>query len=561
MQVRKSGTGAQALRIGRRRLLGSSALSAAALALGACGSRGGTASPGNSSGTAKPRPGGTVSVNVQTDPFDWDLSYIGKSVPNSNGIALAYESLLTLKRPPEAKFGDIVVQPKLAEKWEAPDATTYTFHLRPNVRFANVEPVNGRPMTAADVVWSYEYWSRTGSIAAKKLPQAQFDWFFEGVDSIQAPDDSTVVVRFKQPFAPFLSYAASDYSPVVPHEIFDQDGHLKNRIAGTGPYQSVVPASQKGSRWSWKKNPTYWNSGLPYIDEVRWLVMKDTATSMAAFQTKQLDWLGGDVLNYQQATELKRIMPTATQFANISINPLHLYMNIRTGPLADGRVRQAISLAMDRDEFIRTINGGQGAWALAGAFPDTFSADEVKQIIPHDPQKAKQLLAAAGYANGLSLDFTYPGNDYGDIFISEMQLFQAQLKPVGINLNLKNEDKSEFSNNKKIGKFTITLAPKGSLEGDIDSYLFATFYSKSKANYGGSNDPQLDNLLLAQRREADPTKRKELIRQAVKYVNETAQGLAVSYGMSYEFAQPALKNYSPQFGTFAHPQPDSWLDR
>ena len=142
-----------------------------------------------------------------------------------------------------------------------------------------------------------------------------------------------------------------------------------------------------------------------------------------------------------------------------------------------------------------------------------------------------------------------------------MQLFQAQLKTVGINLNLKNEDKSEFSNNKKVGKFTITLAPKGSLEGDIDSYLFATFYSKSKANYGGSTDPQLDAMLLAQRREADPGKRNQLIRQAVKYVNETAQGLAVFYGSTYEFAQPALKNYSPQFGTFGHPQVDSWLER
>ena len=140
-----------------------------------------------------------------------------------------------------------------------------------------------------------------------------------------------------------------------------------------------------------------------------------------------------------------------------------------------------------------------------------------------------------------------------------MQLFQAQLKPVGINLKLVNQDKSEFSNNKKIGKYVITLAPKD-CRGRHRSYLFAV-YSKSKANYGGFNDPKLDDMLMAQRREADPAKRKDLIRQAVKYVNETAQGLAISYGMTYEFAQPWLKGYTPQFGMFAHPQPESWLDK
>src|SRR5690242_2060616 len=216
MDAQRVGGSLRSWRAGHRRLLGVGVGSITAAALAACGSRGRPASQGSGAPSGKPRPGGTVSVNVQTDPFDWDLSYVGKSVPNSNGISLAYESLLTLKRPPEAKYGDIAVQPKLAEKWEAPDATTYTFHLRPGVRFANLSPVNGRSMTAADVVWSYEYWSRSGSIASKKLPQAQFDWFFEGIDSIQAPDDSTIVVRFKDPFSPFLSYAASDYNPVVP---------------------------------------------------------------------------------------------------------------------------------------------------------------------------------------------------------------------------------------------------------------------------------------------------------------------------------------------------------
>ena len=415
-------------------------------------------------------------------------------------------------------------------------------------------------MTSDDVKWSFEYWSRTGQFADKKLAPAQFSWFFEGLDSVQAPDPQTVVVKFKKPFAPFLSYAASDYNPVVPHEIYDKAGNLKDAIVGTGPYQLDATASQKGSKWVWKKNSSYWRSGMPYIDEVDWLVLSDTSTALAAFRTKQLDWIGANILTFEQAAELKKTAPDATQYANLSITPLVIYMNTRVAPLNDVRVRQAIGFGVDRDEFIKTMSGGQGAWSLAGAFPDTFTQDEIKKLVKHDPQQAKQLLNAAGFGNGLDLEFIYPGKEYGDIYISEMQLLQSQMQKIGINLKLKSVEKDDFSNAKKASRYVITIQPKGDLQGDVDAYAFASFYSSSKDNYTGSKDPKLDQMLEAQREEADPTKRKELVREAVKYINvDQAYGIAIHYGMTYEFAQARLKNYTPQFTALQVPQIDSWL--
>ncbi|HTE83886.1 MAG TPA: hypothetical protein VK821_04070, partial [Dehalococcoidia bacterium] len=112
----------RSMQLSRRRLIGGVGIVGASATLAACGgNRTSSQKAVGSTASGKPHAGGTVAVNVETDPFDWDLSYIGKSVPNSNGTALAYEGLLTLKRGPDVKFGDLIVQPKLAEKWEAPD--------------------------------------------------------------------------------------------------------------------------------------------------------------------------------------------------------------------------------------------------------------------------------------------------------------------------------------------------------------------------------------------------------------------------------------------------------
>ena len=160
-------------------------------------------------GEGKPKHGGVLNVRVNNDPFDWDLSYVGKSTPNGYGQVMGYNSLLGFEFGPDVKYEELILRPELAERWEvSPDAKAFTFYLRRGVKFANMPPVNGRELTSKDVKWSYEYWSRTGEFKDKKLPQGQLESFFEGLEAIETPDDYTVVVRFKEPFAPFLNYAA-----------------------------------------------------------------------------------------------------------------------------------------------------------------------------------------------------------------------------------------------------------------------------------------------------------------------------------------------------------------
>jgi peptide/nickel transport system substrate-binding protein len=547
----------------RRRILGAGA---AALSLGvvACGKSGGAnqGSPasGGSGQADKPHSGGKVSVRMANDPFDWDMSFAGKSIPNDYGQSLAYDSLLGFKHGTGISYDAAVLSPQLAVRWETPDAATYTFQLRQGVKFAPAPPVNGRELTSADIKWSYEYWSRTGSIKDAKLPPSQYASYFEGISGIQAPDPYTVVVQFSKPFVPFINYTGSYFNPIVPHEIFDLDGNLQNRIAGTGPWQLDAGGSQKGSRWVWKRNPNYWDTGRPYVDEVDWLILPDQASANTALETKRVDILGasGDAIAAISASQLQKSFPAALHAEYLPVGTsLYLNINTKMAPVKDARVRQAMSFALDRDEFVKTFSLGRGGWALSGAFPDTFTQDEIKQLLRYDPAEAKQLLSAAGYANGVEVEFIYPGTAYGQDYVSALQLLQAQLKKVGINLTLKSMDKDAWTNNRKTYSFVMTGSAKGDLVGDVDSWLY-DFHSGNKSNYSQTSDPQLDALIDGQRQEVDAAKRKDLIRQAVRLIAEQAYSLSVWTGNQFQFWQPTLRGYAPNFGVNMVPQTDTW---
>jgi peptide/nickel transport system substrate-binding protein len=548
--------------LNRRRLLRASGLAAGGVALAACGGRpssGQSKSPAQGSASqGKPRSGGVLTIPVVSDPYDWDITYGGTGQPNRYGILSAYNSLLGYRYSADMKYDDLTLAPELAESWEVPDPQTFIFHLRKGVKFANMAPVNGRDLTSGDVKFSAEYEARTGAYSS--LPVSQYGYFFEGLDGVDTPDASTAIARFKKPFVPFINYAASRSSPIYPHEIYDQDGHFKDKIVGTGPFQLDPSASQQGTRWVFKKNPNYWEAGKPYIDEIHWLVIKDDAGQDSALLAKQVDLLWNNV-GSRRVQSLTKTAPTLVAHEFQDASPIHLYMNLKNPALSDIRVRQAIALTINRDEFLKTLYGGKGGWAMAGAFPDTFSQEEIRGLLKYDPTQAKQLLAEAGYANGLNLQFVY-NTIYGDDYVTQVQLLQSQLKPIGINLELNLLTGVDYDTRKKQHDFTITDGPK-QLEGDVDSYVYAAFYPGNRANYTEVNDPQLNPLLDAQRRETDAAKRRDIVRQAAKRISlDMFWAEAIYYPVSYNIWLPRLKNYVPYFGAGAtNPVfTNAWLD-
>ena len=307
--------------------------------------------------------------------------------------------------------------------------------------------------------------------------------------------------------------------------------------------------------------------GRPYLDQINELVLPDDATDYAAFRVKQINILGYSAVSLDTFEQLKKAIPNVVSYEFSDTRGGHIYMNVAKPPLDDVRVRQAIALAIDRDEFIQALSNGRGEWALAASLPGLFSPAETKEILRHDPARAKQLLTEAGYANGVDIDFTYPPKKYGAEYLTKLQLLQAQLKKVGISLVLKAVDDATYIEWIRRGDYGLSMVSRAgsSVSPDLDSVLHPVFHSRSPLNNGRVNDPDLDKLLEAQRREPDQAKRRDLTRQAVRRINEVPWALGLYFGHSYELWHPYVKNYAPNLGTTFTAETyhitDIWLDK
>ena len=168
-------------------------------------------------------------------------------------------------------------------------------------------------------------------------------------------------------------------------------------------------------------------------------------------------------------------------------------------------------------------------------------------------------MSAAGYPNGVEIEF-FLTQDRGQAFINTVQLLQSQLKQANINLTLKPTDRATIGRNRQTGNFQLDYDLKMQ-DSDLDSYLFQTFYSKSPGNYTGIDDPDLDKILLAQRREVDTGRRRELFRQAARRIADQAWAAGLFHGTAYAFWQPEIKNFSMNFAHRSFPVRRAWVDR
>ncbi len=505
-----------------------------------------------------PRYGGVLNVPVSNDPTNWDMT-ISKSVPNSYGAAMAYGTLLTYKTGPGIDYNEGILAAKLAERWEvATDARTFIFHLRKGVKFADTPPLNRRELTAADVKWSYEYGSRTGEFQDKSLPPSEYNFMFEGVDRIETPDRYTVAVHFKTPFAPFINYAGADWNVIMPPELYGLEGKLQDNLLGIGPYRLNKEASQKGTRWVFHKEPNYWEDGKPYLDQVRWLVITDDATENAAFQARQIDLLQ-DVAS-GSAEDVKRANSNAMALQYQTGYPRMVALNHRKPPLNDVRIRKALALSIDRDELNKVMEKGKGEWQMPAVFTGYFTQDEIRKLMPYNPAEAKRLVTEAGYPDGVPVEIQYAGLTEGQAFVTMLELMQTQVKKGGINLEMKNTERSTYTRNLRVANFEFIIRSGSTQRWDPDGAL-AYFDPKASRNWSGTDDPALTEIIEAQRREADPTKRRELIRKAAARVVEQAHSLGFYTEALTHFWHPYVKNYYRNWNLSGINVADVWVDK
>ena len=300
-----------------------------------------------------PKRGGILTRATATDP-----PVLDPRLTNSVGLfqiaTLAYNRLLRYPFADEAKgSADLTLKGDLAESWEgSADFKTWTFKLRQGVKWHNVPPLNGRELVAEDVKYSYEAYAKEGVQS----------FTFQEVDGIETPDKYTIRIHLKTPNTMFLQNVAEAVTVIFAREVLEEDGDLKKRMIGTGPF--ILKEHERKVKVVLVRNPEYFDKGYPYLDEYRILSTPDAATRRAAFRTGQSDWLGlqslSDVDTVRKTTPTAVIQETTTVLA-----PFGLNLRPDKPPFNDVRVRRAMSMAINHQKQVDTLfEGHLMPWCL-----------------------------------------------------------------------------------------------------------------------------------------------------------------------------------------------------
>ena len=347
-----------------------------------------------------------VAQGVEPTKLDPDMH---REQPTENVILHIYDALLERDR-------DANIKPELAESWKIIDDVTVEFTLRKGVKFSNGEPFN------AEVV-KYNFERVAGLIPdAKKTLNARD---FKSIKEVKVIDEHTVQLITKHPNPLLLSYVARKYMVPIEYTKKDDFKKLAAKPVGTGPY--VLKSWMKGGECVLSANKDYWK-GAPKIDEIIFRPIPEDATRIAELQVGSVDIIANvkpdNVREVQAQEDLEVKFVPSTRVAAV-------WINTDMDKMKDRRIRQAINYAIDVDSLIKNVMDGNG-YKVSTVAPKSFVGwDPQEKFYTYDPEKAKKLLAEAGYPNGFEATILTPRGRY----LNDVQACEAiagMLSKVGI---------------------------------------------------------------------------------------------------------------------------------
>jgi len=504
-------------RISRRALLSAgatTALGAAAAAVVGCGGGGN----GNGGGSSNNGPAETSAPQVYGPPTPGGSIVQGRLLnvlgidPHIDltglDIDMRLYSYLYSWKPFDEKA--IFNNYALSVEMPSPDQTEFIFSLRPGVKIQPQDdnPAKGEVLTSTDVK---ESWVRRGT--AITAPDKRFPLRISGTTSpdanalraaLQTPDANTFSFKMSSPFVPAFREMSNATWAVVPAKVIEKYGSsftyggLGQKAWGSGPY--MLDEFRGTERIILKKHPEYFLSPRPWVDETRYIIITEPQSLLAAFDSGQHD-INGALMNKAQAEERMKKKDLIVVKAPTRFYPV-IHFKIRP-PFDDIRVREALDLGIDRDEIISLIWDGEGnyngpvQWLLARF---SLPQDELRAAMPYDPQKARQLLSAAGYDNGIEAKMKIPRVP-GAPFIADLaSLLKDQLGKVGIKLQLDEVELGTFIANVILpGNFDLAFFPN--LPYDEPDRPLSFYHTRGVTGVGNWNNytnPDIDKLIDAQ---------------------------------------------------------------
>ena len=349
-----------------------------------------------------PVPGGSVVYGMTQDLASLD-PHVDTDAGTRDVVFNLYEGLVK----PTSDGGFI---PAVASDYIiSDDAKTYTFTLRDGITFHD-----GTPVTIEDVKYSIDRYAEI---------QGESSAFSSLVDSVEVQDDKTLVVNLKESYSEFLPMMTI---AIIPQSNEDPAG---NPI-GTGPFKYV--SYTPGQNLELEKYDGYWQEGVPSLDSVEFKFIADVDTAFVELQAGTID-----ILKYLTAAQAETLGDEDYNIVQGSMNLVHaMYLNSAYEPLSKTEVRQALCYAVDRDAINNFIFGGKSHIIGSHMIPamSIYYEPEAETVYSYDPEKAKELLADAGYADGFDLEITVPSS-YSQ-HVDSAQIIADELSQVGINVTL-----------------------------------------------------------------------------------------------------------------------------
>ena len=462
--------------------------------------------------------GGSITVGQELDIPGFDPLKVGVYDTSANTAAAAiFDTLTTMDDKGE-------VAPKLALSWShSDDFKTWTFKLRPGVKFHDGTPFNAQA--------AKENFDRQKDPANK----CRCAFYIAFVHDVEATDDLTIIYHLNDPQVnlPALMTIQSSNNVIQSPTAWKTKGDDYNRNpVGTGPY--ILKSWSAGDRMVLEKNPDYWNKGHPYLDRIILKPLPDAQSRFASLQSGEADVIWDDEYDADNIVKAQKDPKLAVHTYKGSGASVYAF-NTKSPPFDDIRVRQALVMALDRKKMSQAITNGLSRPATNPYGDGSWVKCKDDGALPEDPEKAKALLKDYGkpVEFKMIISATPRGRTIG-------QVLQQFWKKVGANMEIEQIDQATIVPRAFMRQFQLTPWRIVDL-ADPDPQMYANFHTGSPVALANYSNPELDRLLEHARTTADISQRTEDYCAISRLINKEAIWFWTFQNTYYAISSARLK--------------------
>ncbi len=464
------------------------------------------------------QPAGTLVVGLVAEPVNLDPPQVTDLNSNRVGRRIV-ETLVTF--PEESTQ----VVPGLAESWTiSKDGLQYTFKLRRGITFHD-----GTPLNAEAVKFSIERQINPNHPAYKlgKYPFANF--FFGNVKAVEVLSEERVAFLLNEPRASFLAILTAGAASIVsPTAVMKWGPDYPTHPVGTGPFRFA--SWDRGQRVVLEKNPTYWKYPVK-VERVIYRPIVEDQARLTELLTGTLDVIVGVPADFVGQLEQN---PKITLLKQVGAHVWYLGMNNQKKPFDDKRVRQALNYAVNKEAIVKDVLKGTGASSRGPVLPGTWGADPALKAYPYDPERAKKLLAEAGYPSGFSTTLWVPESGSGmQAPVAMSTVMQSNLKAVGVNVTLQTMEWGAYLAKLRTKEQELFALSWMAGTEDPDMVMYPLLHSSQWTPVGPNRalykNPRFDALLQQARLTTDQAKRTQLYREAQRILVDDAPWVFVDH--------------------------------